>query len=99
VEANRRYWDFRVIWREHKSDLAYGIHRVYYEPDGTIFSVSEDPVEPFGESLAELEAELAMMAEAFTKELLCWDELPRKRPSAATRTAMALAVTIGREIR
>ena len=43
-------WNYRVI--EHKR--VFYIHEVYYNDNGDICAMSEDPMQPHGTSLAEL---------------------------------------------
>jgi hypothetical protein len=52
------HWNNRVIRRTHVRDegvwITFGIHEVYYT-DGKPTSCTENPVEPFGETIEELQ--------------------------------------------
>ena len=66
------YWNHRVIKRYYKKSdtVAYQIHEVYYEDDGAIKSWTDSPVEPFGETVEELQGDIRYFAEAFQKPVL-----------------------------
>jgi len=67
-------WNYRII-KEVVTGLgeepmdAYGIHEVYYGPDGEPETCSE-AVQPYGETLDELRSDLSRMMGAFEKPVL-----------------------------
>lgn len=78
-------WNYRVVRKnppESGTDTSpstehtFGIHEAYYAEDGRIYAVTQDPVEPFGETLAELRHGWVMMAEAFAQPIVDFDAIP-----------------------
>lgn len=70
-------WNYRVI-RRPDSDGGpdrFGIHEVYYDPSGQIEMWTEESCDPFGESLAELKADVEAMAAALSEPVLLETEL------------------------
>ena len=78
-------WNYRVVRKKHvniKPDdnaeeisYTYGIHEAYYEK-GYVYLITEKPESPFGEDIEELRHNWVMMAEAFAKPILDYDEIP-----------------------
>jgi predicted RNase H-like HicB family nuclease len=66
-------WNFRVV--KKKGDLGYGIHEVFYKDNGDIEAVTQDPVEPLGETFEELKKDLQRMLDACKKEVIDYDRL------------------------
>jgi hypothetical protein len=79
-------WNYRVIRKENKYidrkikkeriDYTYAIHEAYYDDNGHVGAITQDPVEPFGENIEELRHSWVMMAEAFGKPILDYDKIP-----------------------
>jgi hypothetical protein len=59
-----------------KVDYTYAIHEAYYDNSGHVGSITQDPVEPFGENVEELRHSWVMMAEAFGQPILDYDNIP-----------------------
>lgn len=59
-------WNYRVI--EH--DRFFAIHEVYYNDKGDITAISEDPMEPSGQTLEELKGDLEYFLQALNKLVL-----------------------------
>jgi len=70
-------WNYRVIRRPDPSGAPdrFGIHEVYYDTSGRIEWWTEESCDPFGESLAELKADMEMMSVALSKSVLREAEL------------------------
>ncbi|HOP46922.1 MAG TPA: hypothetical protein PK874_04605 [Desulfobacteraceae bacterium] len=66
------HWNYRVIRKYHKeSDSStYQIHEVYYDDENIIECWTQSPVEPMGESLAELRNDIQYFLLAFQKPVL-----------------------------
>ncbi|NVN93020.1 MAG: hypothetical protein HXX11_20830 [Desulfuromonadales bacterium] len=65
---NRHY---RVIKKEQPSgETAYVIYQVHYDGQGTIQSVSTDPVSPFRETITDLQNDLEGMRQALDLPVL-----------------------------
>ncbi len=79
-------WNYRVVRKKHvyvhptdkkeRVDYTYGIHEAYYDDNGHVGAITQDPVEPFGENIEELRHSWVMMAEAFGKPILDHDNIP-----------------------
>lgn len=74
------YWDYRVFFEEG----SYTIRTVYHDDRGAITACSEKPIEPFGESLEELQEELNLFQAVLKKEVLSASDVPAQnvRPKA-----------------
>jgi hypothetical protein len=66
------HWNYRVIRKDQaESDSStYQIHEVYYNDDDIIEGWTQSPVEPMGESLAELRNDIQYFLKAFQKPVL-----------------------------
>lgn len=79
-------WNYRVVrkktvyqdssGKKERTNYTYAIHEAYYDKNGFAGSITEDPVEPFGETIEELRHSWVMMAEAFGKPVLDYDMIP-----------------------
>ncbi len=73
-------WNYRVI--EHdtpESDIgSFGIHEVYYDEQGRVSTWTERAVAVTAESVAALQEELEIMAEALNRPVLKESELLRQ---------------------
>jgi hypothetical protein len=66
-------WNYRVF-REENGE--YVIREVFYREDGAISGCTENSVEPMGESLEELAADLAHFQRALTLPVLTIADMP-----------------------
>jgi hypothetical protein len=66
------HWDYRVFLE----DDGYIIRTVYYDDKGEITACSEKSVEPFGESLEDLQEEVDLLQEALRKKVLRASDIP-----------------------
>jgi hypothetical protein len=66
-----------VISEPDPSGLAgqFEILEVYYDSAGQIVAWTEEPCSPFGESLAELQADMEMISQALSRPVLSEPEL------------------------
>ena len=79
-------WNYRVVRRKHASidpvnkkervDYTYSIHEAYYDHNGCVGAITQDAVEPFGETVEELRHSWIMMAEAFGRPILDYEQIP-----------------------
>ena len=79
-------WNYRVVRKKSVSidptdqkervDYTYAIHEAYYDKNGHIGAITQDPVEPFGENIEELRYSWVMMAEAFGQPIEDCDNIP-----------------------
>lgn len=63
-------WDYRVVKTISNGEEYYSIHEAYYNEEDQASSITEDPVEAFGNSLEELKLDLERMLEALNKPVL-----------------------------
>ena len=66
------HWNYRIIRKYHKESESstYQIHEVYYDDKNNIKSWTQTPVEPMGESLAELRGDIQYFLKAFQQPAL-----------------------------
>jgi hypothetical protein len=79
-------WNYRVVRKRNVSTVAvgkkesvnytYAIHEAYYDRNGHVGAITQDPVQPFGENIEELRHAWVMMAEAFGLPILNHDNIP-----------------------
>jgi len=75
-------WNYRVVRKKYinpdteRISYTYAIHEAYYDNNGYVEAVTQDPVEPFGENVEELRHSWIMIAEAFGLPLLDFDSIP-----------------------
>ena len=64
-------WSYRVIRKKHETgDTTFQIHEVFQDGSGKINGWTKNPVEPSGESLAELREDVRHFQSAFRKDVL-----------------------------
>ena len=68
-------WNYRVVKRTTEHETFYAIYEVYYDEEGNVIACTVNPVPCFGEDLSELEAAHVLMAEAFSKPTLNYDDI------------------------
>jgi len=79
-------WNYRVVRRKHDepdphtqqepSTYSYGIHEAYYDQSGHVGMITQNAVEPSGETIEELRHAWIMMAEAFGQPILEYENIP-----------------------
>jgi hypothetical protein len=79
-------WNYRVVrrkhlWRDPQTQqehvtYSYGIHEAYYDHSGHVGMITQDAIEPYGETIEELRHVWVMMAEAFGQPLLDDENIP-----------------------
>ena len=56
-------WNYRIMKHTEDDFAWYGLHEVFYTPDGKIYGWGKEPEEVVGDSLAEVRNILVMMLE------------------------------------
>ena len=79
-------WNYRVVRKKNifldpvdkneKVDYTYAIHEAFYDKNGHVGAITQDPVEPFGEDIEALRHSWVMMAEAFGLSILDYEDIP-----------------------
>jgi hypothetical protein len=66
------HWNYRIIRKYYKESQSstYQIHEVHYDDENVIEGWTQSPVEPMGESLAELRNDIQYFLKAFQKPVL-----------------------------
>ncbi len=72
-------WNHRVVRRmvdlpNGETELAFGVHEVYYDEHGEPTSITDDPVAPFGENVVELQEELVLFVKAAELPVLNYED-------------------------
>lgn len=64
-------WDYRVLRKRHTGGLAtYHIHKIFYDDDGTIEMITEEPERLIGQEVAELRERIGLLSHAFRYPVL-----------------------------
>ena len=87
-------WNYRVVRKKYtntidkkeKTTYRYAIHEAYYDQNGYVGTITQDPIEPFGENIEELRHAWVMMSEAFGLQL----DVQRTGDRFTARAASAL---------
>ena len=67
-------WNHRVLAHEHKGELTFGIHEVFYNDDGVPDMCTEDAVGVVGDNLADISQTLKWMRKALRKPILSYSD-------------------------
>jgi hypothetical protein len=62
--------------KKERLDYTYSMHEAYYDRNRCVGAITQDPVEPFGETVEELRHSWMMMAEAFGQPILDYEQIP-----------------------
>jgi hypothetical protein len=57
-------WNYRVMRKTVDGETSWGVHEVFYDDDGRVTGWTPEPVAVAGDSLEEIQQQLARMAEA-----------------------------------
>jgi len=73
-------WNHRVVRRTypntHMDDsILYEIHEVYYNEDGTIGSITEEPISIIEESVEDLKSTIERLTKCLTTPIIDYDTL------------------------
>ncbi|HEY0097930.1 MAG TPA: hypothetical protein VGB76_03150 [Pyrinomonadaceae bacterium] len=68
-------WNYRVARRNGE----YGVYAAYYNDDGTIVSLSRDPLSPTGDSPDELRTQLELLLESLDAEVVDYASIADNR--------------------
>lgn len=79
-------WDYRVFLE----DGGHTIRTVYYDDLGAIVACSDKPIEPFGESLEDLQEELNLLQAALKKKVLSVCDVPEQKLSPKVKRGKSL---------
>lgn len=68
-------WNYRVVRkRTATGEIVFGIHEVYYDGSGNPAFCSDGSIEPGGESIRDLRANLTNMLKALNKPILKFED-------------------------
>lgn len=76
-------WNHRVVKRDFdtcsEKETRYYIAEAYYDENGKVFAITDDPVDPgFGESIEELKQSLEWMQKCLEHPVLDYDKIPEE---------------------
>ena len=75
-------WNYRVVRTERQTKKEqydiYQLYEVYYDDDGKIEGMTENAMQPYGESIEELQKDLQWMMEALREPVLDMKELEKQ---------------------
>lgn len=73
-------WNHRLVRRTYPDaaqGVWFGIHEAYYDDDGKIYAITEEPVAPCGEAVEELREEISRMARALSAPVVIYEDVVR----------------------
>ena len=76
-------WNYRVVHRVINDEDVYAIYEAYYEGDQPI-SITEESVNPQGETLEELKGDFKYYLRALEQPVLEYSDFPRSDVSPLT---------------
>jgi|GEM_PF-505205 len=91
-------WEYRVF---RETDGAYVLREVFYNDNGTLMGCTENAVEPMGESLKELAADIEWFKDALKLPVLTLADMPRpterkiKKDRSGNRTLEQVSAELG----
>ncbi len=70
-------WNYRLVKRPVGDDghFAYAIHEAYYNADGEVWGLTENPVQLSADHINELKIDWLMLMEAFKAPVLNYDDI------------------------
>jgi len=81
-----QHWNYRVVRKKHtwndptqnteREDYSYAIHEAYYDDNGYVGAITQEPVAPYGDTVEELRHSWVMMVEAFGQPILDYENIP-----------------------
>lgn len=74
-------WNHRVVKRTWKNegredDHMYGVHEAYYDENGKVFMITDNPTAPSGDNMEDLKENLEHMVKALEHPILDYDNIP-----------------------
>lgn len=75
------YWNYRIVRKKYdlsdgRVEYGYGLYEAFYDDHDKVHAITEAPQEPYGDTVAELRADWLLMAAAFAKPILDFDQIP-----------------------
>ena len=70
-------WNYRIVSEKAPEGEFLQLYEVYYDDDGKINGMTENPMKPYGESVEELQNDLEYMMEALKQPVLDMKELEK----------------------
>ncbi len=64
-------WNYRIVKKEN----VYGIHEAFYDSDGKIEAITENAVNPHGETKDDLIEDLDLMLRAVFKDVIDYESV------------------------
>ena len=94
--CERKTWDYRVTRKDHEISKVfwanpdvpelepyYQIHEVYYDETGKPERISKNGITAGGENPADLRADFQMMLQAFSREVVVYEEIANPADTSA----------------
>ena len=70
-------WNYRIVSEKAPEGEFLQLYEVYYDDDGKIKGMTENPMKPYGESVEELQNDLEYMMEDLKQPVLDMKELEK----------------------
>lgn len=75
-------WNHRVVKRMIKGlneeVPSFGIHEAFYDKNGRVWGITQEPMDPHGETIEELRQDLEWMMKALEHPVLDYDAIPEE---------------------
>lgn len=77
-------WNYRIVRKQYKNDqnevlsTEYFIVEAYYDKNGKVCMITQDPKGPYGEDIYELMNNWVILSEAFKNPILDYDNIPEE---------------------
>jgi len=80
-------WNHRVVRKVHKwtgksgekyEEVTYGIHEAFYDDNGKVFAITQEPVEVAGDDIDSLKQTLEWMEKCLEHPILEYENIPEE---------------------
>lgn len=74
-------WNYRIMRRKypHQDEYYFEIHEVYYTKSGKVWSWSEEPCGPAGDTIGDLRSDIKLFRAALDKPILDYEMKPEAK--------------------
>lgn len=66
-------WNHRIVRRNYSGDVMYEIHEVYYDKDGKVSGLTQEPISIMEESLEDLKKTIERLQNCLEKSIIDYE--------------------------
>ena len=70
-------WNYRVVKEEYEGEPYYFIKEVYYDKDGEIEAIAEDPIRLDGLTIEDIKEDIYLVGFAFSRDVIDFNEVSK----------------------